>query len=199
MLRLAFAIIGLATYANALAIGVTPCGSAVTHGARMAPAVMMAKTVTKKLVSVILDEEVEGVGSKGVVVQVKSSYAENVIVRGGKGRIATASDLAEIAAKEAAAAAEAAAAKSKAEATKKTIQDKFGRGMKFEVQPDEVVTSETVAAEIVRATKVEVAADAVEMPDIAECPGSAVAEVRLHADVKATIKVNVEKSKITFS
>ena len=185
-------LLGLAS-TNALMLGATPCGNAV----RAPSTAMMAKTVTKKLVSVILDSDVSGLGEKGVVVQVKSSYAENVIVRGGLGKIATKSDLEKIAEAEVAAAAAKAAAKAKAEAAKQLITAKFGRGMKFEVQPDEIVTSEGVVTEIARATQV--TAETVDMPDITECPGSAIAEVTLHADVKLSIKVNVEKSKITFS
>ena len=66
------------------------------------------------MVPVILDADVSGLGTKGVVVSVKPSYAENVILAQKLGSIATPADLERIAAEAAAAAAAAAAAKKKA-------------------------------------------------------------------------------------
>ena len=60
-------------------------GAPPAHGTvacRSIAATMMAKkTLAKKVVSVILDADVEGVGTKGAVVEVKASYAENVLIR----------------------------------------------------------------------------------------------------------------------
>merc|ERR1719478_1389018 len=111
----------LATGANALALGATRTG----------PVVMMAKS---KSISVVLNQDITGVGTKGVVVQVKPAYAENVIIRGGLGKIATPDELAKI---EKAQAEAAEGLKKKAEAAKVTMSEKYANGLTFEVQPDE--------------------------------------------------------------
>merc|ERR1719478_1292724 len=118
----------LATGANALALGATRTG----------PVVMMAKS---KSISVVLNQDITGVGTKGVVVQVKPAYAENVIIRGGLGKIATPDELAKIEKAQAEAAEAAKGLKKKAEAAKVTMSEKYANGLTFEVQPDEVITA----------------------------------------------------------
>merc|ERR1719258_423024 len=59
-------------------------------GARVGPAVMMAKkAATKKMVTVLLSEDVEGLGAGNTLVQVKPAYAENVLIAKKLGTIAS--------------------------------------------------------------------------------------------------------------
>ena len=112
--------------------------------------------------------------------------------------MATPDGLKRIAAEQAEAAAAAAAAKAKAEASKEKVTAQYGKGMIFEMQPEERVTAALVVAELARATKVVVAEEDVELPAIDELPGSAIATVTFHPEVKMSLKVEATKSKITF-
>ena len=166
--------------------------------------VMMAKKSATKLktVTVILDADVEGLGAKGSLVDVKPAYAENFIISKGMGSKASKELIEQIAEQAKAAADKAAAAKKKAEEGRALIQEKFGKGLQIDVQvadgvPKEAVTSADVAADLSRAG-VKVDAADVMMADQTEL-GSVVAEVVLHPDVSASVKVIVAKSKITFS
>ena len=77
--------------------------------------------------------------------------------------------------------------------------------MVYEVQVDKStglplssVTSANIAAELASAAKVKVEPENVSMDEIATLD-SAVATVQLHPEVSMSLKVVVEKSKITFS
>ena len=197
MFRLLLSCLALAC-ANALLIGSAP-------QTRVRPAFMMAKKGPGKTVSVVLDEDVTGLGFKGTVVAVKPAFAENVLVRQNKGKIATPEDMKRIAEEAEAAAAAEVDAKKRAEAARQTIQQKYAKnGMVVEVQvgkdgvPSESVGSAEVAAMLKSAAGVKVAPADIHMPVLSEL-GSAVAEITLHSAVGVSLKVEVIKSKITFS
>jgi large subunit ribosomal protein L9 len=165
---------------------------------------MMAKTKTK-MVKVLLSTNVEGLGLKGEVVEVKSIYAQNVLVPKKLGAVPTKAMLEQLAEEQAAAAAAAKAAKANAEADKAKLQQRYGKGLVYEVQVDKStglplspVTSANVAAELASAAKVKVEAESIQMDEITMLD-SAVATVQLHPEVSMLLKVVVEKSKITFS
>ena len=98
------------------------------------PAVLMMAKKAKKgggaakggTVQVVLNAPVKGVGKKGDVVSVKSAYAENVIIRGGLGALATQEILEQIAEQDAANAEAAAAAKAAAVANAAALTKLFG-------------------------------------------------------------------------
>lgn len=165
---------------------------------------MMAKTKTK-MVKVLLSTDVEGLGLKGTVVEVKSAYAQNVLVPKQLGAVPTKEMLEQLAEEQAKAAEAAKAAKKTAEADKARLQQKYSKGMIYEVQVDKgtglplsPVTSASVAAELAAAAKLKVAPESIQMDDISTLD-SAVATVQLHPEVSMSLKVVVEKSKITFS
>lgn len=176
-----------------------------TAAARSAPAIMAKKSATKKLVSVVLDADVDGLGEKGSLVEVKPAYAENFLVAQSLGSIATKEMLERIAAEVAEAAAAEAAAKAKAEATKEAVKAKYGSsGMTIEAQVGdgsllkEPITSADVSEMLKRAASVTVEPEAIMLPDMTEL-GSEIAELKLHPSVRMSLKVDVIKSKITFS
>jgi len=178
--------------------------SAPAVAARAHTSMMAKKPVKSKSVTIILDADVDGLGTKGMVVDVKPAYAENVIRRQNLGTIATPADLERIASEQAAADAAAVTLKKKAEEARDAINEKYGKsGMTIEVQMSggaiaEDVTSATVAEMLKRAAGVTVAPDDVNMADVTEL-GSVVAQLALHPEVSTSLKVTVEKSKITFS
>ena len=133
---------------------------------------MMAKTKTK-MVKVLLSTNVEGLGLKGEVVEVKSIYAQNVLVPKKLGAVPTKAMLEQLAEEQAAAAAAAKAAKANAEADKAKLQQRYGKGLVYEVQVDKStglplspVTSANVAAELASAAKVKVEAESIQMDEI---------------------------------
>merc|ERR1719152_252460 len=181
------------------------CADALNVVARASAPIMMAKKVAKgKEVQVILGADIDGLGLKGTVVSVKPAYAENVIRRQNLGMVATPADLERIAKEQAEAAEIAAALKKKAEEVRDAVQSKYGKsGMTIEVQMKdgkvgEEITSATVADLLKRAAGVTVAPDDINVPEITEL-GSVVAQLNLHPDVTSSLKVVIEKSKITFS
>merc|ERR1712070_483199 len=130
--------------------------------------------------------------------EVKAAYAENFLVARGIGVIATPAMIEQAAADMAAKAAAAAAVLKAAKGAQETITSKYGKaGLKYEVQvdkdgaPKESVTSVEVARELGR-VGVTVTADDISMPEMTEL-GSVVAEVVLHPEVIAMLKVSVEK------
>ena len=154
------------------------------------------------MMSVLLEQDVSGLGEKGSIVEVKPAYAENVLLTTGKGTIASQEILDRVAAEQAAAAAAAAAARKRADVDRDTLQGKFAKGLVIEVQMkdgqiERPITTKDVAADLSRAG-VTVAEESIEMADITEL-GSSIATVALHPDVSMAVKVVVEKSKITFS
>lgn len=109
-----------------------------------------------KLVQVVLSEPIKGIGKKGDLVSVKSSYAENVIVRGGKGKIATDETLEQIAKETAQAAADAAAAKAQAIKDEATLEKVFGeKGCEIAKQagPDGNIFGKVTPTELAEAIK----------------------------------------------
>lgn len=166
------------------------------------PAYMMAKkTVKSKSVQVLLDADVEGVGEKGALVELKPAYAENVVVAKGLGAIATPEQIAQLAKELEEQMAKAAAAKQTALKAKETMAGKFAKGLVIEVQMKdgeitESVTSQSIA-DVLKRASVDVQAADIAMPDVTEL-GSFSAQVTLHPDVVSSLKVVVEKSKITF-
>lgn len=99
---------------------------------------MMAKSKTK-MVKVLLSTDVEGLGPKGTVVEVKSAYAQNVLVPNKLGAVPTKELLEQLAEEQAKAAEAAKAAKKTAEADKARLQQKYGKGMIYEVQVNKSV------------------------------------------------------------
>ena len=180
-------------------------GAAARHAVRCGAPAMKKAAVKSKVVTVLLEADVEGLGVKGALVEVKPAYAENVLVNQGKGSIASQEMIDTALAEAAAALAKKAGAKKRAAEGKDMLQSKLSKsGLTIEVQVDkqtgeilESVTTETVAAAIKRAG-VEVVASDISMPEITEL-GSVIAEVALHPEVTASVKVVVEKSKIPFS
>ena len=126
-------------------------------------------------------------------------------MRQSLGKVATPDDLIRIAQEQADAKEKSEAQKAKAEAARDAINAKYGgKGMILEVQvdkdglPKESVTSADVAEMLKRAAGVAVASDDIELPEVTEL-GSVIAELKLHPAVGVSLKVVVEKSKITFS
>ena len=165
---------------------------------------MMAKTKTK-MVKVLLSSDVDGLGPKGTLVEVKSAYAQNVLVPKKLGAVPTKEMLEQLAEEQAAAAEAAKAAKKSAEADKANLQQKYGKGLIYEVQVDKstglplsAVTSANIAAELASRANVKLEPESISMDEIATLD-SAVATVQLHPEVSMSLKVVVEKSKITFS
>lgn len=201
-----------AVYITRLLLGTLLLGSAnafLLNGVRPQPtsartdsAVMMPKVA--KTIAVLLEKEVEGLGVEGDLVQVKPSYADNFIVPKGLGVKASKDDLTRIAAAKEAAEAAAVAAKAKAEGAKAELQKKYGKGMVIEVQvgkdglPAEEVNAETIASMLKAAAGVDVAVEDVDAPEMAQLD-SYVVELKLGEGVRTSLKVKVEKSKITFS
>ena len=155
------------------------------------------------MVSVLLNVDVDGMGEKGSIVKVKPSYAENVLVSKGKGTVASKATLERIAKEMEEAAAAAKAQKDSAVELRSTLLGKFGDGLKTEVQvgKDGVLltsfTGEEVASELKRLAGISIEPSLIEMPEVTEV-GSVMAEVTLHPEVTLSLKVAVEKSKITL-
>jgi len=190
---------------NALVLSpVRPTTSAATTSSFGSPIVMMAKKMKgAKLVKVVLESDVDGLGLAGDLVEVKPAYADNFIVAKKLGSVASQETIAKIAEDQAAKATAAAAALKKASKDKQAIDAKYGKaGLVQEVQvdadgnPKAPVTINDVAADLSRAGFA-VDAAAIEMPDITIL-GSEVAKIHLHPDVTVMLKVNVLKSKIVF-
>jgi large subunit ribosomal protein L9 len=159
---------------------------------------MMAKkkpAAKPKGVQVILNAPVKGVGKKGELVTVKQAYAENVIVRGGLGVIADQEALDRLAADNAAAAAAAAAAKAQAVADEETLAKVVGeKGLTIQknVGPTGEVFGSVTAAEVAELIKehvgITVEKKAINPPAI-KSVGAGVAEVTLHKEVVAKVKI----------
>jgi len=169
------------------------------------PSAAMKAKALKKMVKVVLNSDVEGLGKKGELIEVRPAYANNYLVPKGMGYVASAEMLISIEEEAAAAAAAAAASRKLADESKAVLQGKYKNGLVYETQVDRAtgapvasVTSQVIAAELSR-SGVKVEADAIQMEEITEVNGSEVAVVQLHPDVNISVKVTVQKSKITFS
>lgn len=204
MMRVLVTLVSLLLSADALVLSrPLPQAVSIAHGSRACSAVMMAKKKQAgKMITVVLEADIEGLGSKGELAEVKPAYAENFLVAKGMGSIASKELIKQLEEEAAAAAAAAAAQKKKATDDKVALDQKFGKaGMKTEVQVkdgevQDTVDSETVAAMLTRAG-IAVDSSAIEMPEVKDL-GSVLVEVKLHPEVSATVKLNVEKSKITL-
>jgi large subunit ribosomal protein L9 len=175
---------------------------------------MMAKKNVKnpKLQKILLQEDVDGLGKKGTLVEVKAAYAVNVLVPKGLGAVASKEMVEQIAKDKADAIAAFAAAKQDANQVKADLQKRYAKsGLVFEVQVSNdgtfpAVSTKEVAAEITREISrstgdpgLTVHAEDVKMEDITELGSSEVATLTLHPEVDMSVKVEVVKSKITFS
>ena len=163
--------------------------------------VMMAKKEGKK-VTVVLEREVEGLGAAGELVEVKPAYAENFIVAKGIGSIASKELIAKIQADIEEEKAKALKAKKVAEEKKEMLMSKYAKGLVTEVQMKDGKIAEPVdaaaVAKMLARAGVAVEAGDIVMPEVTEL-GSVLAEVTMHPEVTHTIKIDVQKSKITFS
>lgn len=203
MLRFLLMALFATLQSSALMVNVVPHSSVVFSSAQRTVPAVMAKKEGKK-VTVLLEKDADGLGAAGDLVDVKPAYAENFLVARGVGVIAS-SEIIEQKKAEAEAAMEAAiSARKTADKAKEAINAKYGKaGMTYEVQVtkdgaiDGAVTSASIASELARAA-IKVAADDIVMPEVSEL-GPVLAEVTLHPEVSATVKVNIVKSKITFS
>lgn len=206
MFRFLFIALFMALQSNALILNsahTMPQHSVVAATSnRVGSAVLMAKKEGKKI-TILLEKDAEGLGAAGDLVEVKPAYAENFLVARGVGVFASIAVIEQKKAEAEAALEKAIAARKLADKAKETINDKYGKGgMVYEVQVkdgaiDGSVTSDDIAKELDR-LGVKVTAADIAMPEVTEL-GSVIAEVALHPEVSATVKVNVEKSKITFS
>ncbi|KAL1503054.1 hypothetical protein AB1Y20_011121 [Prymnesium parvum] len=160
---------------------------------------MLAKKSAKKpsTVQVILNAPVKGLGDAGELVSVKPAYAQNFIVAQGLGAIATKETLDRVAQQEAAAAAAAAAAKAEAEQVEAVLQAVFGKQgafLKKNVGPDGAIFGSVTSAEISEMISeragVSVDKKLITAPSISSV-GTALAEIKLHADVTMKLKVVV--------
>ena len=149
------------------------------------------------MVSVVLNQPVKGVGKKGEVVSVKSAYAENVIIRGGLGELATDEVLAEISVANAEAAATAAAEKAAAVELDKKLLEVFKDGVvvKKKAGPDGAlfgsVTPTELAAALLEKAGAKVDKKNVRPPELKSI-GSGTAEIQLHKEVVCSLTVVVE-------
>lgn len=168
--------------------------------------VMMAKKAApkSKMVTLVLEKDVEGLGEAGALVEVKPAYADNFIISRGLGSRASKETIKKIEEEVALKAEKAMKAKKNADEAKGILQQQFGsKGIDIEVQvgADGTVKDTVTAADVAAAlSRAGVAVDAanVDMEDQVEL-GSVVADLMLHPEVSASIKVTISKSKITFS
>lgn len=155
------------------------------------------------MLKIILDADVDGLGDKGSLVEVKPAYAENFIIKNGLGSVATKEDEQRLVEAEQAAAEQAAKAVKAAAAAKEAVAAKFGKGLVIErmMGPDGKFRDDDVdAAAVASALErggVKVAAEDVEM-EVIEGVGSDVATLRLADGVTTTVKVVVKKSNIVL-
>ena len=201
------ALVLLSANAEALLLHKLPPHMAVAghRDGRAGATLMLAKKTAKsKVLQVILSADVPGLGQKGALVEVKPAYAENFIVAKGLGSKASKQQIEELLKEQEEAIAKAAATKKKALLAKDMMAKRYGKGgfvTEVQVGQDgevlDAVTSHSIATELKRAG-VEVDAADIEMPEVTEL-GSVVAELKLHPEVATSLKVTVEKSKISIS
>lgn len=186
-----------------------PSTVAVSANARVASsAAMMAKkpAAKSKLITILLEADVEGVGLKGEIIEVKPAYGENTIIAKGLGSKATKEQIQQAEADKLAKEAAALAAKKRAEDAKQTIFTKYGnKGLvierMFSLQGEMdggAVTAEEVA-NVLKSAGVAIEPANVTMDPIEAIGDSAVAAVNLHPEVSTSVKVVLQKSKITIS
>ena len=181
------------------------CGPRSLAHSRQPVAHMMAKAKSKAkaskskggAVQVVLHQLVKGVGKKGEVVTVKPSYAENVILRGGLGALATPEVLESIAVQKAADAEAAAEAKAAAITNDEALTSLFaedGCVVAKRTGPDGAIFGSVTATEIAdvleKQAGIHLEKKDIKVPDLKHV-GSGTAEVRLHKEVVHKLKVVV--------
>lgn len=141
-------------------------------------------------IQVILTENVAGHGKKGEVVSVAEGYARNFILKQNKGIIATSEELKKLDAKaekkdkeEQKKKEEALKAKALLESKEISLKVKVGAGGKV----FGAITSKEVIDEIEKVFKMKIEKKKVEANF--KATGTHTAEVKLHQDVKANVKV----------
>jgi len=151
----------------------------------------------QKMVQVVLSVPIAGVGKAGDLVSVKPAYAENFVVRQGKGVVATPEKLKEIAAAEAAKAEAAVAAKAAAVEADAKLQAVFGEEgavVKKNVGPDGAIFGSVTAADIAELLRdragLSVEKKNIKAPSLSSV-GTGTAEVTLHREVVSKLKVVV--------
>ena len=157
-----------------------------------------AKGGASASVQVVLHQEVKGVGKKGELVMVKPAYAENVLIRGGLGAVATPEILEQIAADDAASAEAAAAAKAAAQASAKKLTEVFGdAGCVIEKKcgPDGAIFGSVTQTDLADALKqhagLQVEKKHIKCPSDLKNAGTGTAEITLHKEIVHTLKVVV--------
>jgi large subunit ribosomal protein L9 len=162
-----------------------------------APTIVALAAKKAKTVQVVLASKVSGLGKEGELVTVKAAYAQNFIIAKGLGAIATKEVLARIAADEAQRSADAAAAKqaaADAEAAMGTVFGGQGLFIKKKVGPDGAlfgsVTASEIAEMIEQRAGVKVDKRHIEVPQLSHV-GTAVADVQLHKEITAKLKICV--------
>jgi large subunit ribosomal protein L9 len=143
-------------------------------------------------VQVILTETVAGQGRKGEIVTVSEGYASNYLVKQNKGIIATAEELKKLEAKQAKKEKQDEAKKEKAQEHKKLIESK-PISLKVKVGKNGkvfgAITAKEVVAEIEKVFGLKV--DKKKVNASFKTTGEHVAEVKLHTEVKAEVKVMI--------
>lgn len=205
MMRTAIGLLALTLVSTSAYIVQPALATCLANGAyspSRAACIVMAKKkkapAKTAMVSVVLNQPVKGVGKKGEVVSVKSAYAENVIIRGGLGELATDEKLAEISVANAEAAAAAAAEKAAAVELDKKLQECFGADgvlIKKKAGPDGAlfgsVTSTELAAALEEKAGTKIDKKGVRPPELKHV-GSGIAEIQLHKEVVCSLNVVVE-------
>lgn len=183
------------------ALTISPSGLArPVASQRCADAHMLAKkkgSASGKDVQVLLTGDIKGVGKKGEIVKVKAAYANNFIASQGLGEIATKEILDKFAAEQEEAEAQAVEAKKAAEADAAALQTAFGEEgavVKKKVGPDGSIFGSITSAELAELIQetcaVKVDKKKISVPSISVV-GSVTAQVALHKEVKAQLKVVV--------
>lgn len=143
---------------------------------------------------VILLEDVKDLGKKGEIVKINEGYARNFILPKKLGVEATSKNLNDLKlqkkkeeklAKEQLD--EANALKAKLEEKEIRMSIKLGEGGKSFGS----ITGKEIAAELKSQRQLEVDKKKINLPDAIKTPGNYNVEIKLHKDVKATIKVEV--------
>ena len=166
---------------------------------RSPPPLLLAKKsggAAPKTTQVVLTGDVKDVGKKGELVSVKPAYAQNFLVAQGLGRVATPEVLEQLERERQEAFEAALAAKQEAQALADKLKTVFADGAVIKKRTGPKgdifgkVTSADVAQLIKDKTQAAVDRRKIKVPDI-KGAGSANAELQLHKEVKATLKVVV--------
>jgi large subunit ribosomal protein L9 len=171
---------------------------------RTGPAEMLSKKAGKghqhtKDTKVLLSADVEGVGKKGEIIDVKIAYAQNFIVAKGVGKILTAQIIAELEQERFEKELAAATAKEEAQALATRLEEQFGPQtdglvLKRKAGPTGKIFGKVSRADVKRLLKEQAKAnvdeDHIKIPKI-KGVGAENAELKLHKDIKVSVKVSV--------